>query len=150
VTRLLAALLAGGAMACAGHGLVLSQDWPAGVPGPVEMAGWERIDGDVETTRGRAIYALYVDPRRGAIYTVTRYRVRWKELGADGRPRERTETEKYVWLRRRELGGAVCFERGTDGQWRELASGSAAFRAEMATSIAVYGLHRAAHASGQR
>lgn len=148
--RLLAALLATGALACAGHGLVLSQDWPAGVPGLAEVAGWERIDGDVETTRGRAVYAFYVDPQRGSLYTVTRYRLRWKEVGNDGRPRERTETEKYIWLRRRELGGAVCIERGDDGRWRELASGSAAFRAEMMTSMAVYGLHRTARTDRQR
>jgi hypothetical protein len=149
VRRLLAVLLAVQALACVGHGLVLSQDWPAGAPGLVEMAGWERIDGDVETTRGRAVYALYVDPRRGSMYTVTRYRLRWRDVGADGRARERTETEKYVWLRQRELGGAVCFERGDDGRWRELVADSPAYRAELVTLMAVYALHRAARTGQQ-
>lgn len=135
--RLAVALLALGTLTCANR-LALSQDWPPGVPGAREMRGWERIDGDVETNRGRAVYALYVDPQRGGIYTVARYRVRW---GAVGQP---SQTEKYVWLRRRNLGLPVCFERGGDGQWRELPVDSDPYQAEMMTATAVFALHRAA------
>ena len=136
--RLAAGLLALGVLACGGHRLALSRDWPPGVPGPIEMASWERIDGDVETRRGRAVYALYVDPRRDGIYTVSRYVVRWSGAG------QPAETEKYLWLRRRELGLPICFERGRDGHWRELSLGSDAYQAEMLTATAVFGLHRAA------
>lgn len=134
--RLAVALLALGTLTCANR-LTLSQDWPPGVPGAREMAGWERIDGDVETSRGRAVYEFYVDPQRSGIYTVARYVVRWG--GADAQ----AQTEKYVWLRRRSLGLPVCFERGRDGGWRELASDGDPYQAEMLTATAVFGLHRA-------
>lgn len=136
--RLAVALLALGALACAGSRMALSRDWPPAVPGAREMAGWERIDGDVETAKGRAVYAFYVDPQRNGIYTVARYVVRW------GGAEAQTQTEKYVWLRRRHLGLPVCFERGRDGRWSELAVDGDPYQAEMLTATAVFGLHRVA------
>lgn len=140
MSRALAVLLVAGALSCSGRGLVLSQDWPTGVPAAREVDGWERIDGDVETSQGRAVYALYVDPQRAGLYSVTRYHLRWNRPGN----LQRTETEKYIWLRRRELGLPVCFERRDDGTWHELLAQSEAYQAEMLTAMAVYQLHGAA------
>jgi hypothetical protein len=117
----------------------LGDDLPPGSPSRATLAGWERIQGQVETAAAHVSYEFYIEPSRGALYTVTRYR---RGLKGDG-DGLRLESEKYVWNvgRNHRLR---CFARTDDGGWRTLESDSDEYRAEMLTAMSIYGLHREA------
>jgi hypothetical protein len=104
-----------------------------GAPPPRAIAGFadfEQFAGELSSPRLKAGYRFYVDPARGALFTVMRYRVRSRE--GEGSP-----TEKFVWnelpSRRAPLR---CFEWvGPSGgeAWREIGPGGVAYESEMAT-----------------
>ena len=106
-------------------------DFAAPPPHPIAgFAGFEMFGGELVSPRLRAGYLFYVDPARGALFTVMRYRLR--RSGREGLP-----TEKFVWNER--PGQRVplrCFEwveaRG-GGAWRELGAGGVAYESEMMT-----------------
>ncbi len=117
----------------AAQGLQLSI--PSGVPDAVGL-GWTRITGDVATTSDGVVYELFVNPARGAIYEVVRYRYR---VGS------RAQAEKLLWNRHPSGGmGPVCFTHERDGSWRQLQNGSTEYRDELITALRVYSLHRKA------
>jgi hypothetical protein len=98
------------------------------------FAGFEMLGGELASPRLKAGYRFYVDPRRAALFTVMRYRLR---------PSEHAEspTEKFVWNERPgERAPLRCFEwveamRG--GAWREMPAGGAAYQSEMSTLLLV-------------
>ncbi len=104
-----------------------------GAPPPHPIAGFadfELFAGELSSPRLKAGYRFYVDPARGALFTVMRYRVRSRE--GEGSP-----TEKFVWnelpSRRTPLR---CFEwvgPSGGGAWREISPGGVAYESEMAT-----------------
>ena len=48
-----------------------------------DISGWQRIAGDADTSEVTARYLLYVNPLRGALYQVIRYRM-WPISGSVG------------------------------------------------------------------
>lgn len=110
-------------------------DFQAPPPEPiVGLAQWEVLAGELASPRLKAGYRFYVDPRRGALFSVMRYRLRAEEGVL-------APTEKFVWNER--PGDRVslrCFEwiESTGaGSWRELGAGSPAYRQEMQTLLLV-------------
>ena len=110
-------------------------DFQAPPPLPVSgIADWEVFAGELASPRLKAGYRFYVDPRRGALFTVMRYRLR-------AEPGTPAPTEKFVWNQR--PGDRIplrCFEwiEATGaGSWRELGAGSPAYRQEMQTLLLV-------------
>jgi hypothetical protein len=105
-------------------------DFAAPPPYPiVGFAAYEVFAGELSSSRLNAGYRFYVDPARGALFTVMRYRLR-------AAPGEVPPSEKFVW--NEQPGQRVplrCFERveasGGD-TWRELDPLGAAFGREMA------------------
>ena len=106
-------------------------------PPPHAIAGlaqWEVLAGELASSRLKAGYRFYVDPRRGALFTVMRYRLRAGEGVV-------APTEKFVWNER--PGDRVplrCFEwveSSGIGSWRELGPGSPAYLREMRTLLLV-------------
>jgi hypothetical protein len=122
---------------------------PEGLPSPATLAGWEKVEGEVETTDSSVSYRFYVNPSRPGLYELTQYRMTRIVQGAGGARERRPETEKVLWnARPDEKHPLVCYEmRG--GAWRRLEYGSAAYIAEMHTAIYVYSLHRQAVATRQ-
>jgi hypothetical protein len=122
------------------------QDFAAELPGGLRgVDDLELVAGAFETVALSAAFRFYVRPDRPALYEVMRYRLR---RGAGSEAAD--PTEKLVWYehpgRREPLR---CFERigpGAAGpvRWREMASGTAEYDAEMRTLIAVLSLHRTA------
>ena len=120
------------------------QDFSAELPGGLRgFDDLELVAGVFETASLSAAFRFYVRPERPALYEVMRYRLR-RLSGSEGAG----PTEKLVWYehpgRREPLR---CFERiepGGDGaaRWREMASGTAEYDAEMRTLIAVLSLHQ--------
>lgn len=120
------------------------QDFATELPGSLRgIDELELVAGAFETASLSAAFRFYVRPERPALYEVMRYRLRRATGGAGAAP-----TEKLVWYehpgRREPLR---CFERiepGASGtaRWREMASGTAEYDAEMRTLMAVLGLHR--------
>src|SRR5262249_27557282 len=122
------------------------QDFAGELPGGLQgFDDLELVAGAFETMSLSAAFRFYMRPERPALYEVMRYRVR-RPAGGGAVP-----TEKLVWYehpgRREPLR---CFERiepgeagGTAG-WREMASGTSEYEAEMRTLIAVLSLHRTA------
>lgn len=116
---------------------------PAGVPDG-EALGWEKITGDVETATERVVYTFYVNPARGAIYELTRYRMT-RFVVKDGRRTLAPETEKFVWHAHPGTGQVpLCFALGPEGRWKVVLPGTPEYQWEMRTAMQVYGLHRQA------
>lgn len=106
-------------------------DFAAPPPHPIAgFAGFEVLGGELVSPRLKAGYRFYVDPARGALFTVMRYRVR---PGGSGD----SPTEKFVWNERPGQRAPLrCFEwvEAMDGgAWRELGAGGAEYEGEMAT-----------------
>ena len=106
-------------------------DFVAPPPEPIAgFAAFEMFGGELVSPRMKAGYRFYVDPARGALFTVMRYRVRTS--GPLGWP-----TEKFVWNER--PGQRVplrCFEwveSAVGGAWREIAPGGPDYEGEMET-----------------
>jgi hypothetical protein len=132
------ALLALLAIASPAVAATLSASLPPGVPDGAAL-GWEHVTGDVVAHGEGAIYEFYVNPARGAIYEVVRYR-----LTRGGH----TEEEKLVWNRLPRGKGPTCFTHESNGTWRQLHDGSQEYKDEMTTTIRVYMLHRRARLGG--
>lgn len=116
---------------------------PPGVPDG-ETLGWEKITGDVETASARVVYTFYVNPARGAIYELTRYRVT-RFVVKDGRRTAVPDTEKFVWHAHPGTGQVpLCFALGPEGLWKAVLPGTQEYQWEMGTAMQVYGLHRQA------
>jgi len=120
----------------AGIALLLSlsaraADFVAPPPHPIAgFADFEVFEGEVTSHRLKAGYRFYVDPARGALFAVMRYRVR--PGGGEGSP-----TEKFVWNQQPGPRAPLrCFEwvegRG-GGAWREIRPGGVAYESEMVT-----------------
>jgi hypothetical protein len=117
-----------------GEGLSLS--WPGGVP-DAQSLGWQAISGATETPSAALLYTFYVNPARGAIYELARYRY----VKVDGVTRI-PSTEKLVWNQYPSQGkGPQCYALEAS-VWRTLERGSDEYRSEMLTTIYVYGAHR--------
>ena len=108
-----------------------SADFAAPLPHPiVGFAAFEIFEGELASPRLKAGYRFYVDPARGALFTVMRYRLRRSGGGE-------SPTEKLVWNER--PGQPVplrCFEwveAKAGGAWRELDPGGALYAGEMTT-----------------
>ena len=122
---------------------VLSAHTPAAGPGGAVLGSWQKIAGDVETASEHVSYELYVNPKREALYEVTRYRVTRHPTGGDGRRQSVSESEKFLWNAHPGTGELLrCFELLSDGSWVQMKTGSPEYRSEMGTAIRVYGLHR--------
>jgi hypothetical protein len=135
------------AAAAVGVAAAFAPSLPEGLPSPSTLAGWEKVEGEVETTDSAVSYRFYVNPTHPGLYELTQYRMTRIVAGADGAPERRPETEKVLWnARPGEKQPIVCYEM-RDGSWRKLEHGSADYIVEMATAIQVYALHRLAVAS---
>ena len=144
---LAAALLAGCATAGSQR---LAERMPAELPDTATIAGWEKFAGQADIGADSVVYELYVNPRRPALYEITRYRLTTATRGTDGRTRRREETEKVLWNSAPGTGEPLrCFEwiaRRTwstlwlagSGEWRRVEPGSPAYNSAMGTAIRVY------------
>jgi hypothetical protein len=136
-------LLLGGAHAGA-------QDFASELPtGLGSLSQLELVGGAFETQALSATFRFYVRSERSAVYEVMRYRLR--RAGGGGGIGGDSPTEKLVWNEHPGQREPLrCFERiekaGPAGapRWREMASGTAEYDAEMRTLIAVLSLHRRA------
>jgi hypothetical protein len=144
VSRLLACFLllhlTVGAAVAAGFSTLV----PEGVP---DLSTWERISGDLATARVELSYLLYVNPARGGLYQVIRYRARFLGPG-DAPGQDYPPGEKLVWSEKPGRAHLRCFERvesppGHAPRWREMAHGSAEYDLEMNMVMQLMGLHRA-------
>lgn len=125
------------------HAAVLSAHTPTAGPSDAVLGSWQKITGDVETGREDVSYELYVNPKREALYEVTRYRVTHHSTGSDGRPQSVSESEKFLWNAHPGTGELLrCFELLSDGSWVQMKTGSPEYRNEMGTAMRVYGIHR--------
>src|SRR5688500_17087748 len=69
----------------------LSGTFPEGVPSGSEIARWQRYSGHFTAAPSfRISYELFVDPRRQALYAITRYRL---HSGDQSEP----EDEVLIW-----------------------------------------------------
>jgi hypothetical protein len=136
-------------LALAGAAPAGAQDFASEVPGVVrDLDALEVVAGAFETESLSAAFRFYVRPERAGVYEVMRYRLR--RSGAGG-GRGSLPTEKLVWYEHPGQREPLrCFERieaddGAGGRrWREMASGTAEYDAEMRTLIAVLSRHRSA------
>jgi hypothetical protein len=122
---------------------------PAELP-DVTLDGWEKYAGTADMPQASVVYELYVNPRRPALYEITRYRLTTSSTDAEGRTRRHQETEKVLW--NSAPGTAVplrAFEwiaRRTwwtlwlsrKGEWRPMEPGTAPYRSAMRMAIQVY------------
>lgn len=111
-----------------------------------DVSSWEQITGDVESDRMALAYLLYVNPRRGALYEVIRYQVRFLAPAVEAE-RRYSPAEKLVWNERPGHAHLRCFEltRPAPGgvtAWRELAHGTPEYQVEMQMVMQLLGLHR--------
>jgi hypothetical protein len=111
-----------------------------------DVSGWEVVSGQYETTVERGSYLFYVNPLRGAIYQLMRYRV---ELRAVASPEEqgRGGAERVAFIPRPGVHEPMlCWERtaGAEPAWREVGAGTAAYLLEMKVLMHVLAAHRAA------
>ncbi len=133
--------LALAAAACAKRAFVAG--FPPALP---ELAGWERSSGSAafEDPRRAVDYELYVAPARPGVYSVTRYRVRYADPGAQAASGT-SASEKVQWDRDgRDVRRFECLSspsRGGDCVWQELLRGSRAFDKETPAVIQIYALH---------
>jgi hypothetical protein len=137
----LAFALAAAATACAKRAFV--EGFPPALPA---LAGWERVSGSAQFDDPHRVvdYELYVAPARPGVYSVTRYRVRYRD------PAVQTATgitpwEKVQWDRDgRDVRRFECVSappRRAGCVWQELLRGSLAFDRETPAVIQIYTLH---------
>jgi hypothetical protein len=123
---------------------VLSETSPAEVPSGAAIDQWQVFQGEAQTPKGDRIrYQLLVDPRRLALYTITRYRVHTAE-GAEA------DNEVLIW---NSAPGVIrvlrCYERVRhDDQgvaswiWEPVPPATERYVAAMMMATQVYYLHR--------
>jgi hypothetical protein len=147
--RWLTALLFAGAATSA-----LGQDgtatFAATLPAAVgDVSRWQLVIGSIETQTERGSYMLYVNPARGALYQLMRYRV---ELLGSKSPEEKQRgvAERVAFIARPGFPEPMlCWERlgGAAPAWREIAAGTGEYVLEMNVLIRVLVAQRAARAA---
>ena len=139
-------LLLAGAAATGGEADVAARFAPT-LPAAVgDVSSWEIITGRFETTAERGSYLFYINPARGALYQLMRYRV---ELRAAVSPEElsRGVAERVAFIARPGVHEPMlCWERlaGAEPAWREVTAGTPAYFLEMRVLMDVLAAHRAA------
>jgi hypothetical protein len=120
--------------------IILSDTSPGGVPAGDALLNWERYGGQADTAYETVAYELWVDPKWPGFYTITRFRSRALERGAEDKP------EILVWnAHPGERVPLLCYERvqrGSTWVWDAVEPGTKRYRQEMVRAIQVYGLHR--------
>jgi len=128
--------------------VVLSGTFPADVPSGAAIESWERLSGRADYKGTHIAYELFVDPRRIALYTITRYRIH--VVGAD-----RAADEILIWNAQPGMRPPVplrCFVRvarptrpglSDAWAWEVLAPETDAYNQAMYKAMQVYVLHRA-------
>jgi len=141
--RALLVALALGAAATSCAKRVFVAGFPPALP---ELAGWERSSGSAQFDDPHRVvdYELYVAPARPAVYSVTRYRVRYSDPAAQTASGI-ASSEKVQWDRDgRDVRRFECVslppQRG-GCVWHELFRGSPAFDKETPAVIQIYALH---------
>jgi hypothetical protein len=113
-----------------------------------DVSSWQVVSGSFETDKARGSYLFYVNPARGALYQLMRYKV---ELRARTSPdeRRRGSAERIAFVPRPGANEPMlCWERvkGEEPDWRPLVAGTAAYVLEMNTLLQVLAVHRAVRA----
>jgi hypothetical protein len=147
--RLAVALLLVGSLPAAAQEAreAFSSSLPYGVG---DVSRWQLVTGDFETPTLRGEYRFYVNPARGAMYQLMRYRV---ELLAatTAEQRRRGRAERVAFVRRPGVREPMAFwEKGAPGAppWREILAGTDEYRMEVGVLMGVLGVHRAAPREG--
>jgi hypothetical protein len=117
----------------------LSSRLPPDVPSRRILAGWERVQGSVQTDAASITYELYVNPARGALYEITHYRIVRGGGDARGLGEERS-TEKVVWNEHPGRQILRVWER-SDGRWEPIDPDTDSYRQEMRVVMQLYQLH---------
>jgi hypothetical protein len=115
-------------------------------PGIVDVSHWQVVTGSFETTTARGAYLFYVNPARGALYQLMRYRV---ELTVPATPEERSRSsaERVAFIARPETREPMlCWERtpGATPAWRQVAPGTSEYNLEMSVLVRLLAVHRSA------
>ena len=117
------------------------------LPAPVgDVSSWSIVTGEFETSGERGSYLFYVNPTRGALYQLMRYRVELRQAES-AEERQRGTAERVAFIPRPGVREPMlCWERlaGTAPVWREVAAGTAAYVLEMQVLMRVLAAHRAA------
>ena len=126
----------------------LSGTFPTDVPSGAAIVGWERFGGSATGPTGdRISYELLVDPKRPALYAITRYRI---HAGRTSGP----ENEMMIWFAR--VRDTRCYHRvRVEGdrvawEWRVVPSGTRVFNDAMSHARAVYELNRRREAAEEQ
>jgi hypothetical protein len=133
-----------GGPAVAGSALApFSPTLPEGIG---EVADWQIVSGEFETTEARGAYMFYVNPSRAAMYQLMRYQLEFTDPGS--RPaRQRRGAERVAFVRRPGSREPIeCWEKrslGATPVWRRIGAGTEEYKAEMAALLYVLGVHRA-------
>jgi hypothetical protein len=151
--RLALVLLLASALACASlH--PLTDALPAGLPTAAARTGWERIDGDYDTSSEHVRYALFVDPGRPLLFRITQYRVSPWGTGRDGRRHLQEGAETVIWnespgthlpLRcyAKEPAAGRTAPPSAPSSWRDVSPATQEFLASMQRAIEIYAhVHR--------
>jgi hypothetical protein len=114
-----------------------------------DVSRWEVVSGSFETDTERGAYAFYVNPARGGIYQLMRYRVELR-APASAEERLRGPAERVVFIPRPGVREPVlCWVRlaGDTPSWSEVAAGTGGYTLEMIVLMRVLAAHRAARAA---
>jgi len=133
--------------------VVLSATFPADVPSGRAIEGWERVSGRGNSKGARVAYELFVDPRRIALFTLTRYRVHF--VG-----KEHAEDEILIWNAQPGMRPVVpvrCFVRVARRRpgladafgWDVVPPETEPYKRAMYKAIEVYGMNRAAELAAE-
>jgi hypothetical protein len=120
-------------------GAPLTSILPEGVPGPQERVGWEEVRGEIHRENDGVLYALYVNPRYGALYQITQFRI-WSRRG--GKLDE--ETEKLLWNPRPGVREPLFLYAREGNSWQRIPAGTPPYDREILHAINLYNLHRQA------
>lgn len=120
---------------------VLSGTSPTEVPSGV---GWERAGGGFVAGSGARIsYELLVDPKRIALWAITRYRVQ-------GAGKTEPDDEILIWNVHHRPPDLRCYQRvrrpdasPPAWEWQRVPTGTPVYRTAMSVATEVYGLNRA-------
>jgi hypothetical protein len=128
---------------------ILSGTFPEGVPSGKALVGWERINAEAETPTHHFVYELWVNPRRAALYEITRYRT-WPSSSEESASASGVASaEILVWNSRPgQRVPVLLYERVREESswvWRAIEPNTDRYRAEIQRVIQVYGVHRAVH-----
>jgi hypothetical protein len=116
-----------------------------------DVSSWQVVSGSFETDKARGSYLFYVNPARGALYQLMRYKVELRTASSDDE-RNRGSAERVAFVARPGLPEPMlCWERigGREPAWKTVVAGTAAYKLEMNTLMQVLAVHRAARNQGQ-